>query len=293
MGEVKSWASILDEATRQQAEVVSRAPGLAGHLALMPDAHLGIGATVGSVIPTWSDTIIPAAVGVDSGCGMIAARTDLVSLPDDLRRRIDGKPLHGRRGSRARRSVGVSNRGYSRWSLLDAAAPEEDMADALARQLLRRYGVLCPEILARETNVPRWRELVRLLRRMEARGEIRGGRFVAGYVGEQFALPEAVEMLRAERYSEDKGRWVVVAACDPLNWVGVLTPGERVPATLGNRVAFRDGVPMCSLQGGVPVPLATLDPGTLEHATSLLLARPRRDREDGSKAPVGFRGRWR
>ena len=85
MGEVKSWASILDEATRLQAEVVSRAPGIAGHLALMPDAHLGIGATVGSVIPTWSDTIIPAAVGVDIGCGMIAARTDLQSLPDDLR----------------------------------------------------------------------------------------------------------------------------------------------------------------------------------------------------------------
>ena len=85
MGEVKSWASILDEATRQQADVVSRAPGLAGHVALMPDAHLGIGATVGSVIPTWSDTIIPAAVGVDIGCGMIAARTDLESLPHDLR----------------------------------------------------------------------------------------------------------------------------------------------------------------------------------------------------------------
>ena len=85
MGEVKSWASILDEPTRLQAEVVSRAPGVAGHVALMPDAHLGIGATVGSVIPTWSDTIIPAAVGVDIGCGMIAARTDLGSLPDDLR----------------------------------------------------------------------------------------------------------------------------------------------------------------------------------------------------------------
>ena len=231
---------------------------------------------------------------IESALWTLAAAGKVTSdSMEPLRRRIDGKPLHGRRGSRARRSVGVSNRGYSRWSLLDAAAPEEDMADALARQLLRRYGVLCPEILARETNVPRWRELVRLLRRMEARGEIRGGRFVAGYVGEQFALPEAVEMLRAERYSEDKGRWVVVSACDPLNLVGVLTPGERVPATLGNRVAFRDGVPMCSLQGGVPVPLATLDPGTLEHATSLLLARPRRDREDGSKAPVGFRGRRR
>ena len=210
---------------------------------------------------------------------------------EPLRRRIDGKTLHGRRGSRARRSVGVSKRGYSRWSLLGATAPETDNADSVARQLLRRYGVLCPELLARETAAPRWRELVRLLRRMEARGEIRGGRFVAGYIGEQFALPEAVEMLRAERSSEGKDRWVVVSACDPLNLVGILTPGERVPATLGNRVAYKDGVPVCSLQGGAPVPLATQDQDTLERATSMLLTQPAREREDGSKTRVGFRGR--
>ena len=208
---------------------------------------------------------------------------------EPLRRRIEGKPLHGRRGSRARRWAGVRSRGYSRWSLLEAAAPLEDVADALARQLLRRYGVLCPEVLARETNAPRWRDLVRILRRMEARGEIRGGRFVAGYVGEQFALPEAVEMLRAEREPEGEGRWVVVSACDPLNLVGVLTTGDRVAATLGNRVAFRDGVPMCSLQGGAPVPLATLDDVTLEHATSLLLARPRGHSERGARAAAGAR----
>ena len=82
--EVKSWASILDDRTREQAHVISRAPGVAGHLALMPDAHLGIGATVGSVIPTYADTIIPAAVGVDIGCGMMACRTDIDDLPDDL-----------------------------------------------------------------------------------------------------------------------------------------------------------------------------------------------------------------
>ena len=86
MAEVKSWASILDENTRRQAEVISRAPGIAGHVALMPDAHLGRGATVGSVIPTDIDTIIPAAVGVDIGCGMIAVRVDRTEddLPEDL-----------------------------------------------------------------------------------------------------------------------------------------------------------------------------------------------------------------
>ena len=86
VGEVKSWASILDEATRRQADMLSRAPGIAGHVALMPDAHLGKGATVGSVIPTYLYTIIPAAVGVDIGCGMIAVRTNKTSsdLPEDL-----------------------------------------------------------------------------------------------------------------------------------------------------------------------------------------------------------------
>ncbi len=82
--EVKSWASILDERTRAQADLISRVPGIAGHVALMPDAHIGIGATVGSVIPTYPDTIIPAAVGVDIGCGMMACRTDIDRLPDDL-----------------------------------------------------------------------------------------------------------------------------------------------------------------------------------------------------------------
>jgi hypothetical protein len=83
---VKNWASILDENTRLQAEKLSRAPGVAGHVALMPDAHLGIGATVGSVIPTFEDTIIPAAVGVDIGCGMMAIQTDLKleALPNDM-----------------------------------------------------------------------------------------------------------------------------------------------------------------------------------------------------------------
>ena len=127
MGEVKSWASILDEATRLQAEVVSRAPGVAGHVALMPDAHLGIGATVGSVIPTWSDTIIPAAVGVDIGCGMIAARTDLQSLPGDLR------PLVGMLGRSIPAGVGGDHSRASRraeeWFEADPL-PDESVFDS-------------------------------------------------------------------------------------------------------------------------------------------------------------------
>jgi len=122
--------------------------------------------------------------------------------------------------------------------------------------------------LAREPMAPRWRELVRVLRRLEARGEIRGGRFVAGYVGEQFALPEAVEMLRRSR---DGGEgWVVISACDPLNIVGILTPGERVTATMGNMVVFKGGVPVCSMEAGKLVTWANLDEDSLAYARSLL-----------------------
>ena len=87
MANVKNWASILDDVTRKQADMLSRAHGIAGHVALMPDAHLGKGATVGSVIPTFADTLIPAAVGVDIGCGMIAVRTNRTrkALPETSR----------------------------------------------------------------------------------------------------------------------------------------------------------------------------------------------------------------
>jgi ATP-dependent Lhr-like helicase len=110
--------------------------------------------------------------------------------------------------------------------------------------LLRRYGVVFRDLLVRETNLPRWRELQIGYRRLEDRGEVRGGRFVDGFVGEQFALPEAVESLRAQRklQSNAQSERVVVAAADPLNLVGTIVPGERVPAISGRTIAFRDGV---------------------------------------------------
>ena len=125
----------------------------------------------------------------------------------------------------------------------------DDVTEARAMQLLRRWGIVFPEVLARESTAPPWRALLQVYRRAEARGEIRGGRFVTGFVGEQFALPESVEMLRTLRRAGPDGRRIVVSACDPLNLAGVLTPGPRVPALLGNRVVFRDGVPVASLQG--------------------------------------------
>jgi ATP-dependent Lhr-like helicase len=108
--------------------------------------------------------------------------------------------------------------------------------------LLRRYGVVFRELLARETLLPTWRELVMTFRQLEDRGEIRGGRFVSGFIGEQFALPVAVESLRAARRSAPSGEMVTVSAADPLNLVGILVPGDRLAANSGRSVTFKGGV---------------------------------------------------
>jgi ATP-dependent Lhr-like helicase len=108
--------------------------------------------------------------------------------------------------------------------------------------LLRRYGIVFRELLTRESVLPRWREVLVTLRRLEDRGEVRGGRFVNGFLGEQFALPVAVESLRAMRHQQPSGETLAVSAADPLNLVGIIVPGERVSANSGKAVAFRDGV---------------------------------------------------
>ena len=166
-----------------------------------------------------------------------------------LRSLVDGTRKRVQRSSRSRRRPRRRSP-TSRWTVLRATSDLEDAIEARAHQLLRRYGIVFPEVLARESSAPRWRDLLRVYRRAEARGEIRGGRFVTGFVGEQFALPEAVEALRSVRRAGPDQQLMPVSACDPLNMAGVLTPGARVPAVLGNVVLFRDGVPLASLQGG-------------------------------------------
>ena len=131
-----------------------------------------------------------------------------------------------------------------RWSLLyaDGASNRDRTAESCCWMLLRRYGVVFRDLLARETNLPRWRELQIAFRRLEDRGEVRGGRFVSGFQGEQFALPVAVESLRATRKAPLTGERIVISAADPLNLVGIVVPGERIPAISGRTVIFRDGI---------------------------------------------------
>jgi ATP-dependent Lhr-like helicase len=159
---------------------------------------------------------------------------------DNLRSLIDPKRRAGQgsgRSSRPRHSSG-------RWALLytDQAVERNRAVEATCWMLLKRYGIVFRDLLARETNLPKWRELQVAYRRIEDRGEIRGGRFVDGFIGEQFALPVAVESLRAARKLPPTQETITLSAADPLNLVGILVPGERVPAISGKIVSFRDGV---------------------------------------------------
>jgi ATP-dependent Lhr-like helicase len=150
-----------------------------------------------------------------------------------------------------------------RWSLVRRSVGETngDAVEHIARTLLRRYGVVFWRLIEREAAwLPPWRELLRVYRRLESRGEIRGGRFVAGFSGEQFALPEAVGVLRAARRQPDGDTWVVVSGSDPLNFTGILTPGPKIAALAGNRVLYQDGIPIAALAAGEVTLFRELDP---------------------------------
>src|SRR5208282_2993896 len=175
---------------------------------------------------------------------------------DNLRALIDPKRRSGQgigRTSRPRHSAG-------RWSLLFSGDAQDRTRalEATCWMLLRRYGIVFRELLTRETNLPKWRELLITLRRLEDCGEVRGGRFVSGFLGEQFALSMAVDSLRAQRNQPLSGELITLSAADPLNLVGIIVPGERVAANSGKVVAFRDGVAVEALERAnvVAMPLA-------------------------------------
>jgi ATP-dependent helicase Lhr and Lhr-like helicase len=179
-------------------------------------------------------------------------------------------------GRRRRRAAGFGMEDAGRWALArrphPAAAAPADAAEHAARTLLARYGVVFWRLLDREADwLPPWRDLLRVYRRLESRGEIRGGRFVAGFSGEQFALPEAVAALREQRRKPSSGDWLSVSGADPLNLLGVLTPGPRLPALTGNRLLYRDGIPIALLAGGEVQLLLELDPASEWQARCALL----------------------
>ncbi|MFZ2032139.1 MAG: hypothetical protein WAW53_00120, partial [Candidatus Dormiibacterota bacterium] len=154
-----------------------------------------------------------------------------------------------------RHGVSGYSSGEGRWSLvprMPSAAEHDALAEAIAEQLLVRWGVVFRDVVARETIALPWRDVVWALRRMEARGTARGGRFVTGFAGEQFALPEAVDQLRSVRRRERSAEVVRVSATDPLNVAGILLPGPRITSVRTNSVVFEDGLPVTSAEPRVP-----------------------------------------
>jgi len=182
-------------------------------------------------------------------------------VPSSRRQPIAGAKRRGRVVPFAIESGG-------RWALLRRASPpggvdkqtREAAVEQVARTLLQRYGVVFWRLLAREAGwLPPWRDLLRVYRRLEARGEIRGGRFVSGFSGEQYALPEAVGLLRETRRRALCEQWISLSAADPLNLIGILTPGPKLPALTDNRLIYRDGLPVATLSAGKVDFLTTLD----------------------------------
>jgi ATP-dependent Lhr-like helicase len=214
----------------------------------------------------------------DSFAGLRALLT-----PSQRRKRVAGR--------RTRRTslFGIEDAG--RWSLTRRAprsrgrnvpgawteaerTHDAEMVEHVALALLRRYGVVSWRILQREAAwLPPWRELARVLRRLEARGDVRGGRFVASVTGEQFALPEAVTLLRETRRATPSGTFVAVSGADPLNVVGTLLPGTKIPAVAGNRVLYRDGIAVAALVAGEVRWLETPDPAQARAAENVLIRR--------------------
>jgi len=209
---------------------------------------------------------LSSATGLDS----TAVRTALGTLVGAGLVTSDGfGGLRAIVGASTGRRIGPATRSAiaGRWSLIHApihtiATPDRDRAvETQARALLARYGVVFRKLLTREANGSPWRELTRVYRRLEARGEIRGGRFVAGMSGEQFALPDAVERLREVRRTPPDDRVGAISAADPLNLAGIVTTGERVRGVAANRVAYRNGVPVAALEGEYIRPLTQIEEG--------------------------------
>ena len=184
-------------------------------------------------------------------------------------------PSSGRRADARRNTIGAatSPAGGRPSRQRDEAVTRDQAIELQAWSLLRRYGVVFRRLLTRETNAATWRELARVYRRLEARGEIRSGRFVTGMSGEQFALPDAVERLREVRRIPADGGLVTISAADPLNLTGIVTAGERIRTAGRNRIVYRDGVPLAVAEGDFVRELAPIDPASRADVSRALKAR--------------------
>jgi ATP-dependent Lhr-like helicase len=206
-------------------------------------------------------------VNADSYSGLRA-----LLIPSDKKRQLI---------ARRRRVALFGLEDAGRWSLIrkgprskEGRVNDAETLEQVAEILLRRYGVVFRRVLEREADwLPPWHALLRVFRRLEAQGKIRGGRFVAGMAGEQYAMADAVSAMRSVRRQEPKGDLVSLSAADPLNLTGILTPGARVPALTNNRVLYRDGVPVATYAAGQSDFLVPMEPGKEWEARQVLLRK--------------------
>jgi ATP-dependent Lhr-like helicase len=240
---VAMWRSLTDKdappAVSGQGETV--ADFIRQHGAsFFHDITAGTGLLRSQVEDALAELVAHGMVNADSFAGLRA-----LLVPSAER-----KPFAGARRKHRTAAYGMDDAG--RWAIIPAAPPGGPMhVEHIARALLRRYGVVFWRLLEREAaRLPPWRDLLRVYRTLESRGEVRGGRFVAGIPGEQYALPEAVGLLRETRRKKPSGSLVSISAADPLNLVGILTPGPRLPALTGNRLLFEDGLPIAAMSAG-------------------------------------------
>jgi ATP-dependent Lhr-like helicase len=231
----------------------------------------GAGLLPNQVEDALAELVAVGLVNADSFGGLRA-----LLVPADRRR-------PSARDARRRRRIAIFGmQDAGRWTLAHSGlrtasynrVSDSDALEHVCRTLLRRWGVVFWKLLERESKwLPPWRDLLMCLRKLEARGEIRGGRFVAGFSGEQFALPEAVGALREARRMAGAQQTISLCAADPLNLVGIVTPGARLPSLTGNRVLYCDGAPIALFAGGEVKFLIDLDSKEQWDAQNALLRR--------------------
>jgi len=246
---LRVWSSLTEAGDGPQLS--SKAQSVADYIRAHGASFFDELAEGASLLPSQAEEALAelVALGIVNSDSFGGLRALLV--PSDRRRPTSG-------GKRRRRVALFGMDTAGRWALVHrhaagagtgAGAPEA--LEHIAKGLLKRWGVVFWRLLAREADwLPPWRDLLMCYRRLEARGEIRGGRFVAGFTGEQYALPEAIGLLREARRKPHSQHCVSLSGADPLNLVGILTPGPRLPALSGNRVLYCDGLPVATLAGG-------------------------------------------
>ncbi len=259
------WQAVAAVSTTEAPQLSASALALKEQLEVRGASFFDELGTLAGLLPSQAEAglgelVAAGLVNADSFSGLRA-----LLLPQERKRRM---------AARGRRIALFGLEDAGRWSLTRSVAQTADAThvEQIALTLLKRYGVVCKRLLTREAEwLPPWYELLKVYRRMEAQGHLRGGRFIAGVTGEQYALPEVIARLRAVRKEASDGHLVSLSAADPLNLVGILTPGTRVPAIAGNRILLRDGVPVATYAGGQTTFLVPLPPDSEWTARNALL----------------------